>query len=88
MSRLTVYPDTDPKNTLLQTTDAQRIAETLAGIGVVFERWQAAKPLPDDADQASVLDVYRKDVDRLMAQGGYRTVDVVRVKPDHPDRVA
>lgn len=88
MSRLTVYPDTDPKTVLSQTTDGQRIAKTLAEIGVVFERWNASKQLAADADQAAVLDAYRKDVDKLMAEGGYRTVDVVRVKPDHPDRVA
>jgi len=88
MSRLTVYPDTDAKTVLFETTDGGQIARTLAGIGVAFERWNAARQLPDDADQAAVLAAYRADVDRLMAAGGYRTVDVVRVKPDHPDRVA
>ena len=88
MSRLTVYPDTDPKTVLAETTDGQRIAKTLAEIGVVFERWNASQQLSDDAGQDAVIEAYRKDIDRLMADGGHRTVDVVRVKPDHPDRVA
>ncbi len=88
MSRLTVYSDTDPKTVLLQTTDGARIAATLAEIGVDFERWNASKQLAADADQSAVLDAYRKDVDRLMADGGYRSADVVRMRPDHPDRVA
>lgn len=88
MTQLTVYPDTDPSVTLLDTTDGIEIANALSEIDVVFERWQAAVELPDDADQAAVLAAYDAEVQRLMREGGYQTVDVVRVTPDHPDRVA
>ncbi len=88
MTQLTVYPDTDPTVTLIDTTDGIEIATTLSDIDVMFERWQAAVELSDDADQAAVLAAYDTEVQRLMREGGYQTVDVVRVKPDHPDRVA
>lgn len=88
MTQLTVYPDTDPAATLIDTRDASEIAKTLADIGVVFERWDASVELPDDAGQEAVLAAYDAQVKKLMREGGYQTVDVVRVKPDHPDRVA
>ncbi|MDR3499320.1 MAG: cupin [Parvibaculum sp.] len=88
MTQLTVYPDTDPKAVLLDTRNAGEIANALAGIGVVFERWEASAVLPDDAGQDEVLAAYDAQVKRLMREGGYKTVDVVRVKPDNPDRVA
>lgn len=88
MTRLTVYPDTDPNATLIETRDAGEIAEVLAGIGVRFERWEASVALADDAGEAEVLAAYDSEIKRLMKEGGYQSVDVVRVKPDNPDRVA
>lgn len=88
MTRLTVYPDTDPVTVLLDTTDAGAIASELSALDVMFERWAASAVLSDDAGQDEVLAAYDAQVKKLMAQGGYQTVDVVRVKPDHPDRVA
>jgi 1,2-dihydroxy-3-keto-5-methylthiopentene dioxygenase len=86
MTRLTVYPDMDPNTVLLDTSDGDEIAATLAGIGVSFERWAAPHDLASDADQEAVLAAYEGDVARIMKQGGYQSVDVVRVKPDNPAR--
>ncbi|HEY4344498.1 MAG TPA: cupin [Parvibaculum sp.] len=88
MTQLTVYPDTDPAATLIDTRDAGKIAATLSEIGVVFERWEASVQLSEDAGQEAVLAAYDAQVKKLMREGGYQTVDVVRVKPDNPDRVA
>jgi 1,2-dihydroxy-3-keto-5-methylthiopentene dioxygenase len=84
MTRLTVYPDTDPAIVLRDTRDGGEIADALAEIGVDFERWDAAHSLAADADQAAVLAAYDAEVSRLMKDGGYRSVDVARVKPDNP----
>ncbi len=84
MTRLTVYPDTDPATVLRDTRDGEEIAAALAEIGVDFERWDAAHSLAADADQAAVLAAYDAEVSRLMKEGGYRSVDVARVKPDNP----
>ena len=88
MTRLTVYPDHDASIILLDTRDAEAIGRELAQIDVTFERWMAAGQLADNAGQDEVLTAYRADIDRLMKAGGYQSVDVMRVKPDHPDRVA
>lgn len=68
----------------LDTGDAERIAAALEPIGVRFERW----PLRDLDPEDDVLAAYAPEVERLKAQGGYSTVDVVRMVPDHPDRAA
>ncbi len=80
MTRLVVLPDSDPGTTLLDTSDPDEIATALAAIGVRFEQWKASHLLADDAGQDDVLDAYRADVDRLCAEGGYVTVDVVRMR--------
>ncbi len=84
MSRLTIRPENDPAKTLVDTADEAAIAESLAPIGVSFERWRADSPLADDADDAAVLTVYAADVERLKARGGYQSMDVVRMAPDNP----
>jgi 1,2-dihydroxy-3-keto-5-methylthiopentene dioxygenase len=88
MSELVITPDTDPRDRLVVATDADRIADELAKIGVVFERWSAGVQLNAGADQAAVLEAYKADVERLSNAHGYRSVDVVRMTPDHPDRAA
>jgi|SRR5690606_593623 1,2-dihydroxy-3-keto-5-methylthiopentene dioxygenase len=86
MTRLTIYPDTDPSTVLFDTRDGEEIASALARIGVIFERWAAPHDLAGDADQEAVLAAYESDVARIMKEGGYQSVDVVRVKPDNPAR--
>lgn len=88
MTRLTIYSDKDASQVLLDTRDADIISDELCDIDVIFERWKASTKLSPDAGQEEILAAYKKDVDRLMEAGGYQSVDVVRVKPDHPDRVA
>ena len=86
MSELIITPDTAPTEKLVVATDADRIADELSKIGVVFERWNAGVTLSDGADQAAILEAYKADIDRLNAMHGYQSVDVVRMKPDHPER--
>lgn len=84
MSRLQIFTDSDPEAALLDTDDARTIAEALAPVGVRFERW-ATRDVPAGVD---LLDVYRDEIARLQAEAGYRSVDVVAMRPDHPDREA
>jgi 1,2-dihydroxy-3-keto-5-methylthiopentene dioxygenase len=86
MSRLTVYADTDPNTPVLETGDGERIAAALAEIGVRFERWPIRTS--SGASDDEVLAAYAGELDHLKQTGGYRAVDVARVAPDHPDRVA
>jgi len=86
MSRLTVYPEDSAAHTLLDTADGAQIAAALQPIGVKFERWTAAKQLPADIDDAGVMDAYRADIERLKADCGYQSVDVLRCLPNNPKR--
>ena len=88
MSRLRTFVDDDPATALSDTSDQEQIARRLAGIGVRFELWQANAPVAPGAPQDAVMAAYRDDIDRLVAENGFRTVDVVSISPDHPDREA
>jgi 1,2-dihydroxy-3-keto-5-methylthiopentene dioxygenase len=87
MTRLRIYPIGGEATPELDTGDGAAIAAALAPIGVRFEQWPA-RPLPEDAGQESVLEAFAPEVERLKTENGYQAVDVMRVTPDHPDRVA
>ena len=82
MSRLQVFREDDPSVVMLATEDGDVIASTLGEIGVRFERW------PTRACGDDLLAAYAPEIALLKAEGGYQTVDVVSVTPDHPDRAA
>jgi 1,2-dihydroxy-3-keto-5-methylthiopentene dioxygenase len=84
MSRLVIRPEDDPSAVLVDAVDGSAIAEGLRPIGVAFERWRADSPLADDADDQAVLTAYAAEIERLMAMGGYQSMDVVRMRPDNP----
>jgi 1,2-dihydroxy-3-keto-5-methylthiopentene dioxygenase len=64
------------------------IASRLREIGVAFERWEAGRSLTSAATQDEVLAAYKSQVERLNAEYGFTSVDVVSLRPDHPDRAA
>ncbi|MBN8480059.1 MAG: acireductone dioxygenase [Xanthomonadales bacterium] len=88
MSRLTIYRDDRGEAPLAIWTEFADIARELGEAGVRFERWEANKPVAPGASQDEVIAAYREDIDRLMREEGYQTVDVVSLTPDHPDRAA
>lgn len=88
MTRLTVYTDNGDTKPVLDTRDHARITAELKAIGVAFDHWQANAQLPDGADQAAVLAIYRDQLEKLERTYGYQSKDVVRLNPDHPDRQA
>jgi len=88
MSRLRIFTEDDTATPQLSTSDAAEITRELARIGVGFEQWQAGAPVaPGDAPDI-ILDAYRTDIDRLVAERGFKTVDVVSIAPDNPQREA
>ncbi|MEN9798802.1 MAG: hypothetical protein RL653_2498 [Pseudomonadota bacterium] len=88
MSRLRVFHEQQPSTPLRTVTEPDAIRAELAAVGVRFEQWQASQPVAAGASQDAVLAAYRADVDRLVAAHGFRTVDVVSLTPDHPQREA
>ncbi len=87
MSRLRVFREDEPASALLDTRDRELIAANLATIGVGFEQWQAAHPVDAGAAPEAVMAAYRADIDRITAARGFKSVDVVSIAPDHPQRI-
>ncbi|MDQ6930229.1 MAG: cupin domain-containing protein [Candidatus Eremiobacteraeota bacterium] len=70
---------------LHETVDGDEISRLLWEIGVRFERWVADVELPGDANEALVLSAYRRSVDRLKSECGYRAEDVLRMRKGTPN---
>ena len=81
MTLLTVWADDRPETPLLQTADHEVIAQTLAPLDVVFEHIPPVDRLPDSASQEEVIAAHQEIVDRLVAEHGYRLVDVAQLHP-------
>ena len=86
MSRLRIYDETRPQSPLAEFDRHATIAAELGKVGVRFEQWEAGQPIAPGASQDEVIAAYRNDIDRLMAEEGYQSADVISLAPDHPDR--
>lgn len=87
MSALTIYPANQPQqgNTC---RDFDTISEQLKTIGVQFERWEPGSEFISEVEVLTVMDAYQQHIDRLKEQYGFQSVDVVSLKPDHPEKQA
>ena len=88
MSELRIFPQGDNSQIRFHSDQHDAVAKRLSARGIRFERWLASAELADDAGQDSIIASYQEDIDRIMAEGGYKTVDVIHMVPDHPDREA
>lgn len=88
MSQLRIFDETRPQSPLQVIDRHAAISAELAKVGVRFEQWEATQPIAPGASQAEVIAAYRGDIDRLMAEKGYQSVDVISLTPDHPERAA
>ncbi len=86
MSYLSVHHESSPLQPSKVLTHPEDIAATLSELGVRFERWEASAPLAPGASPEEVIAAYRHEIDKLMAEGGYCTVDVVSLDKDHPQK--
>ena len=88
MSRLRIFDENNPNTPEFASFDPDFIATELLKIGVTFERWKASHPLAPGASPEEVMAAYQGDIDRLVAERGFKSVDVVSIAPDHPQREA
>lgn len=86
MSRLRIFTETDSRVPLFASRDGEAIADQLGQVGVRFERWPLRADLSPGATPEATLEAYRSDIERLSAEKGYRSVDVVSLHPEHPQR--
>ena len=88
MSSLHIFHQNQTGEAIEHSTKPARIAALLSEVGVRFEQWNAAQPIVAGASQDSVLAAYRADIDRLIRERGYQTVDVISLNASHPDKAA
>lgn len=86
MSYLIVYYESRPTPPHKVLTDYADIAATLAEVGVLFERWEATRPIQSGASQEEVIAAYQPEIDRLKRERGYVSVDVMSLSRDHPNK--
>ncbi len=86
MSELRIYSETNPGKAEAVFTRLEDIQTALSEIDVAFERWEASKLLDQDATQDEIIEAYRDPIDRLMKAHGFKSVDVISLYADHPQR--
>ncbi len=64
--------------------EPEAVTQYLAGIGIDYERWEAAHTVPAGAPAEEILAAYAPEIDRLKESGGYVTADVIDVTPQTP----
>lgn len=85
MSLLTIHPE-DRADEPEIVREHAAISARLASIGVTFERWNADRDLPPDADEEEILEAYRSPIETLQEAHGFQSADVISVHPEHPHR--
>ena len=85
MSALRIFSDSDPATVEWQANEPVKIAEQLAGVGIRFEQWQAAEAVQAGDSSDQVMAAYKADIDKLVAEEGYQTVDVISLDASNPE---
>ncbi|SFN38739.1 1,2-dihydroxy-3-keto-5-methylthiopentene dioxygenase [Izhakiella capsodis] len=88
MSALTIYSDTETRQLTWHSDNPDEIRSRLATKGIRFERWQADCDLGAAPDADTVLAAYQHAIDRLVAEKGYQSWDVISIRADNPQKEA
>jgi len=86
MSELRIYDESRPGQAVSIHHRYEDIQARLAEVGVDFERWEASRQLDAQATQDEVIEAYREPINTLMNTQGFKSVDVVGMYPDHPQK--
>jgi 1,2-dihydroxy-3-keto-5-methylthiopentene dioxygenase len=65
--------------------ESAAIAGFLGAHGIEYEQWVPERPVAPDATAEMLLEAYGQEIDKLKARGGYRTADVIDVRPETPN---
>lgn len=88
MSALTIFSVKDPQNSLWHSTNAEEIQQQLNAKGVRFKRWQADRDLGAAPTAETVIAAYQHAIDKLVAEKGYQSWDVISLRADNPQKEA
>jgi 1,2-dihydroxy-3-keto-5-methylthiopentene dioxygenase len=82
MGRIAVFSDDAPLTPRRSSSDPTETSDILRALNVRLEQWQTLV-LQADATEADICSAYQADIARLKQSGGYRVVDVVKVRAQH-----
>lgn len=88
MTRLRMFHEDSPQQPLRVTTVYEEICAILAPLAVTLERWNLHPGLAANAPADVVLATYHKEIERISAQGQYKSVDVLSVTAEHHQAAA
>jgi 1,2-dihydroxy-3-keto-5-methylthiopentene dioxygenase len=88
MSHLQIFADHDSVTTLFKSSDANTISQKLDAVGIRFEQWQTHRDIAAGDSQEKVLAAYQDDVQRLIKEQDYQTVDVISIARNNPQKDA
>ena len=88
MSQLQVFADGDDGQLLQSNTDPVAIADILKAAGLRFEQWDTGRAVRAGDGAQAVLAAYDNEIQQLVAEEGYQTVDVISLDASHPDKDA
>ena len=71
------------ENTVI--TEPEDVTRFLAGHGIDYEQWTPEHAVDASASSETLLAAYDAEIKTLMARGGYRTADVIDVRPETPN---
>lgn len=86
--RINPFSVKDPQTPVWHSTDAKAIQEQLNAKGVRFERWQADRDLGAAPSAETVIAAYQHAIDKLVAEKGYQSWDVISLRADNPQKEA
>ncbi len=86
MSSLKIFHQNRPDQPEQVVNDKAAMGQALAEVGVRYEQWQANAELGEQPTQEQVVAAYQQDIQRLLDEEGYQTLDVVSMHPDHPQK--
>lgn len=86
MSDLKVFKDNNAVDCIEHYTDKKEIADRMQKVGIRYEQWQTTETIPSGADSDIVIQAYKQDIYKLMAEEGYKTVDVISLDANNPQK--
>ena len=88
MTYLAIFSEHNPHRAERTLSDWAAVQRELSSVGVLFERWEASQTLDAGSSQDEIIEAYREPIDQLMKRFGFRSVDVVSLTADHPQKQA
>ncbi len=86
MSELRIYRDDNSQDALLSSRDAALIRSELDKAGVRFDQWQTHDKVRAGDSADAVMTAYRDDIQRLVGEQGYQSVDVISLDASNPNK--